>query len=118
VTYHRVMRSHWPAIAGATVAVAWLVAQLLDAGWLAAAVCSVAIPAAALPALARRPRRLPLAIALGSLSLAIALLLGALLLGLGATRPLALQLAFVVVVAPLAPLLYAATFPPDREPPP
>jgi len=111
-----VRRVAYPAVA-VTLAVCWLAAQLLDWPWLAAAVCVVAIPAACLPALARRPRRVATALILAALAAAVAAVLAPLLLGLTGAGALRLQLGFALVLTPLVPLAYAATFPADRGDP-
>jgi hypothetical protein len=107
-----VRRSAIPPSACA-LALAWCTAQLLDSGWLAALVCVLAIPGACLPALVRRRRRAATATVLTAMAAAMAALLAPLLLGLDGAAALALQLSFALVLTPLVPLAYAATFPDD-----
>jgi len=105
-------RSALPVTAAA-LALAWCTAQLVSSGWLAAAVCVLSIPAACLPALARRPGRAATTAVLGGMAAALAALIFPLLLGVTGASALALQLGFVVLLTPLAPLAYALTFPDD-----
>ena len=107
-------RLAYPAVA-LTLALAWCAAQALDSGWLAAAVCVLSIPAACLPALARRPRRVATALVLAAMAAAVAALVAPLLLGLTGASALRLQLGFALVLTPLVPLAYAATFPRDGD---
>lgn len=88
----------------------WCLAQAVDAPRLAAAVAVAALAAASATALERRgTRRLRLAVLLP------VLLLGAGLAAIfaapvGSVLGLAAQLAILIVLAPLVPLLYAASF--------
>jgi hypothetical protein len=105
-----------PALPGAALALAglWCLAQAVDAPRLAAAVAVAALAAAsAISGLRRGTRRLRIAVLLP------ALLLGAGLVAVFAAPAdsalgLAAQLAILIVLAPLAPALYAATF--DSQP--
>jgi hypothetical protein len=92
----------------------WCLAQAADAPRLAAAVAVAALAAASATALERR----------GTPRLRLAVLLPAVLLGaglaaifaapVGSVLGLAAQLAILIVLAPLVPLLYAASF--ERPP--
>ena len=97
-------------VAALALAGLWCLAQAIDAPRLAAAVAVAALAAASATSVLRR----------GTRRLRFAVLLPALLLGAGlvavfaapADSPIALaaQLAILIVLAPLAPVLYAATF--------
>ncbi len=112
------MKNLTPPAVALALAGLWCVAQAVDAPALAAAVAVAAIGAAAGTAIRRRgSRRLRVAVA------ALSLLLGAGLAAVfaapaGSTAAFAVQLALLIVLAPLAPLLYAATFaePPGDDP--
>jgi uncharacterized membrane protein HdeD (DUF308 family) len=105
-----------PALPGAALALAglWCLAQAVDAPQIAAAVAVATLAAASATSGLRR----------GSRRLRFAVLLPALLLGAGLVAvfsapadsavALAVQLAILIVLAPLAPVLYAATF--DSQP--
>ena len=97
-------------VAALALAGLWCLAQAVDAPRLAAAVAVAALAAASATSVLRR----------GTRCLRFAVLLPALLLGAGLAADfaapadsavaLAAQLAILIVLAPLAPVLYAATF--------
>jgi hypothetical protein len=97
-------------VAALVLAGLWCLAQAVDAPRLAAAVAVAALAAASATSVLRR----------GTRRLRFAVLLPALLLGAGLVAvfaaptdsavALAAQLAILIVLAPLAPVLYAATF--------
>jgi hypothetical protein len=93
-----------------TLAALWCLAQAVDAPLLAAGVAVAAIGASAGTAVRRRStRRLQVAVA------ALTALLGAGLAAVfaapaGSPLGIGAQLAILIVLAPLAPLLYAASF--------
>ena len=96
-----------PVVAG-SLAVGWLIASLADSAWGVAAVATAALVGVAWTAVARRRRRLPLAVVLLTLGAAVAALLAAVLTAPGAA--LRIQVVAMVVLVPLVPLAYAATF--------
>ena len=96
------------------LAVLWCLAQAVDSRSMAAAVAVAAVWAAAATAARRRGgRRLRLAVAAPMLLLGAGLAV-VLLVAPGSAAGLAAQIAILLALAPLAPLLYAATF--DRGP--
>jgi len=105
-----------PPLPAAALALAglWCLAQAVDAPRLAAAVAVAALAAASATSILRRgTRRLRLAVLLP------ALLLGGGLVAVfaapaGSAAGPAVQLAILIVLAPLVPMLYAATF--ESEP--
>jgi len=98
-----------PALPATALALAalWCLAQAVDSRWLAAVVAMWA--AAATAALRRSNRRLRLAVAVPMLLLGAGLAV-VLVAPAGSAVGLAAQLAILFALAPLAPLLYAATF--------
>lgn len=105
-------------VAALALAGLWCLAQAVDAPRLAAAVAVAALAAVSATSVLRRgTRRLRFAVLLP------ALLLGAGLVGVfaapaGSAIALAVQLAILIVLSPLVPLLYAASFerPPGDNP--
>jgi hypothetical protein len=105
-----VSRSSVPTLAVA-LAASWLVAQALSSPLLAALASTVAVAGVAGTALLRRGPSPRLAAAVLVVVAAVAaLLLAALCLPHPGGRGLVIQLAFLAVLAPAAPLLYALTF--------
>lgn len=108
------MKAPLVPVAALALAGLWCLAQAVDAPRLAAAVAVAALAAASATAVLRRgTRRLRFAVLLP------ALLLGAGLVGVfaapaGSAVALAAQLAILILLAPLVPMLYAATF--DSQP--
>jgi len=101
-----------PALPATALALAalWCLAQAVDSRWLAAVVAVAAMwAAAATAALRRSNRRLRLAVAVPMLLLGAGLAV-VLVAPAGSAVGLAAQLAVLFALAPLAPLLYAATF--------
>jgi peptidoglycan/LPS O-acetylase OafA/YrhL len=104
-------------IVGAALAAGWIVAAAFDAPAMAALVAAAAVSASVCLAVRRRRRhrRMLVAVAVGA-GLAVGALLGAeLLLPHGGPTRLVLQLAFVLLLAPVVPALYAATFEPPCD---
>jgi Na+/melibiose symporter-like transporter len=95
------------------LALLWCLAQLLSSAYLATATAVAVIAATLALALQRRQgRALPWMIA------GIVLILAILLVGLLLTDSqlgLSLQVALIVILAPLVPLVYALTFEPDAD---
>ena len=94
----------------------WLAATALDLPRMAAAVAVACIGAACVGAVRRRAPDRRLATALSAILIA---LLAALLFLLGrktgGATGLYLQLVFMALLAPLVPIVYALTFPADRD---
>ncbi len=104
------MRERLAPLFASVVATGWLAATALDLPLLAAGIAVAAIWAACATAAARRPvRRLVVALTAvaGSLFVSLLLLLGP---AAGGVRGLLLQLAVMVVLTPIVPAVYAATF--------
>jgi uncharacterized membrane protein HdeD (DUF308 family) len=100
-------------LGAALLALLWLLVQLLNSAYLATAAAVAVIAATLALAFQRRQDR-----ALPWLVAGIVLILAALLVGLLYTdrqAGLYLQLALIVILAPLVPLVYAFTFEPDAD---
>lgn len=108
--HDRLVKAPLLPVAALALAGLWCLAQAVDAPRLAAAVAVATLAAASATSVLRR----------GTRRLRFAVLLPALLLGAGvaavfaapadSTVAFAAQLAILIVLAPLAPVLYAATF--------
>jgi hypothetical protein len=95
---------------------AWLAASALDLPWLAALVAVACIGAACVGAIRRRAPDRRLAAALSVILVALlAVLLFLVGRETGGATGFYLQLAFMAVLAPIVPIVYALTFPGDRD---
>ncbi len=104
-------------VVGAALASLWIVAAAFDVPAMAALVAAAAVSASVCLAVRRRRRhrRKLVAVAVGA-GLAVGVLLGAeLLLPHGGPTRLVLQLAFALLLAPVLPAFYAATFEPPHD---
>ena len=113
--HHRAMRRLVP-ISVLLLVAGWLAATALDLPVMAAVVAVSCIGAACAGAVCGRAPDLRLAAALTAILIA---LLAALLFlpggKTGGATGLCLQLAFMALLAPLVPIIYALTFPADRD---
>jgi hypothetical protein len=111
-----VRRLAFPAVS-ATLAALWLAACAFDSPVVASLVAAATLTAGVCLAARRRQRhRRAVAVIAAAIGLAVAGLLAAeLLLPQGGPARLVLQLVFVVVLAPIAPALYSATFEASRD---
>ena len=113
--HHRAMRRLIP-ISVLLLVAGWLTASVLDFPRMAAATAVLCIGAACVGAIRRRAQDRRLAAALSVILVALLTVL-LFLLGrqAGGATGFYLQLAFMAVLAPIVPIVYALTFPPDRE---
>jgi len=113
--HHRAMRRLVP-ISVLLLVAGWLTASALDLPRVAVVVAVLCIGAACVGAIRRRARDRRLAAALSVILVALLTVL-LFLLGrqAGGATGFYLQLAFMAVLAPIVPIVYALTFPPDRE---
>jgi len=96
----------------------WLAASALDLPRVAVVVAVACIGAVCVGAISRRAPDRRLAAALSVILIALlAVLLFLLGRGTGGATGFYLQLAFMAVLAPIVPLVYAVTFPADRDAP-
>jgi hypothetical protein len=113
--HHRAMRRLVPVSVLLLVA-GWFAASALDLPRVAAVVAVACIGAACFGAIRRRAPDRRLVVALSVILVALlAVLLILLGRGTGGATGFYLQLAFMAVLAPIVPIVYALTFPADRD---
>jgi hypothetical protein len=113
--HHRAMRRLVP-ISVLLLVAGWLAASALDLPRVAAAVAVSCIGAACVGAVRGRAPDHRLATALSAILIALlAVLLFLLGKAPGGATGLYLQLAFMALLAPIVPIVYALTFPADRD---